>query len=96
MSLLQDYRILILLGLFRVWIDKRKRMMMKMNQISETHPALERIKGVVTNLWNLPEVVLISPGRRFWGRKPLTVKTSITKTSPVEEKIPVLTGHRIR
>lgn len=44
-----------------------------MNQISETHPALEIIKGVKKYCgdgfmeYPLPEVVLISPGRRGGG-----------------------------
>lgn len=44
-----------------------------MNQLSETHPALERIKGVKKYCgdkfmeYPLPEIVLISPGRRGGG-----------------------------
>lgn len=75
--------------------------MIKMDQISENHPALEGIKGVKKYCgdklmeYPLPEVVLISPGRRGGGSssqwKPVLLKPQHGK-----KKIPVLTGHRTR
>lgn len=67
--------------------------MIKMNQVSETHPPLERIKGVKKYCgdkfmeYPLPEVVLISPGKSG-GRKLLPVRTSINKNSALEENNP--------
>lgn len=63
-----------------------------MNQISKTHPALERIKGVKKycgdKFMEFTWSCFNFSRKEVGGKKLLPMKTSITETLPLEEKNP--------